>query len=63
MTPAGGSPLPYGSVDWRAGPVDLAGALGLPQLVVEVALEDLRREGRVVSSRAIGGRVWVHRLD
>ncbi|HET7489217.1 MAG TPA: hypothetical protein VFJ85_14900 [Acidimicrobiales bacterium] len=56
--------LTDGEVDWRAGAtVDLRAALGVPALVSEVALEDLRKEGRVVFSRAIGGGVRIHRLS
>jgi hypothetical protein len=52
------------AVSWRGGaPVDLAAAVGEPPLVVEVAMEDLRREGAVVFSRAFGGRLRVHRLS
>ena len=53
-----------GSLDWKGGePVDLAGAVAEPPLLVEVVMEDLRDEGRVVFSRATGGRLRVHRLD
>jgi hypothetical protein len=51
------------TVPWQDGrAVDLAGALGEPPLVVEVLMEDLRRDGGVVFSKAFGGRLRVHRL-
>lgn len=48
----------------RAGAaVDMARAVEEPILVVEVLMEDLQREGRLIFSRAIGGRVRVHRFE
>lgn len=43
--------------------VDVAGAVGQPALVVEVLMEDLQQEGRLVFNRAIGGRFRVHRFS
>ena len=55
--------LREGAVGWQGGaPVDLAAAVGEQFLVVEVVMEDLRREGRVVFSPAPGRRLRVHRL-
>ena len=55
--------LQDGTVPWHDGdPVDLAGAVGVPSLVVEVVLEDLRDAGQLVFSPAPRRRVRVHRL-
>ncbi len=42
--------------------VDLAGALGEPRLVVEVLLDGLRDEGRVVFTNVPGGLFRIHRF-
>ena len=56
--------LEGGGVAWQDGAtVDLAGAVGEPALLVEVVMEDLRQEGRVVFSPAPGQRLRVHRLS
>lgn len=55
--------LREGAVGWQGGaPVDLASAVGEQFLVVEVVMEDLRREGQVVFSPAPGRRLRVHRM-
>jgi len=42
--------------------VDLAGVLGEPRLVVEVLLDELRDQGRLVFTNAPGGRFRIHRF-
>lgn len=56
--------LRRGGVSWRGGEaVDLAASVKEPPLLVEVIMEDLQREGRVIFSRATGGRIRIHRLS
>ncbi|MGI8686682.1 MAG: hypothetical protein ACR2MO_16595 [Acidimicrobiales bacterium] len=42
--------------------VDLAGALGEPTLLVEVLLDELRGQGRLVFTNVAGGRFRIHRM-